>query len=126
MGSKRQKYFPLTARYFEIWTKKLQPEIHELEIRFHFQLADNKCQARNSIKPPAEYFSVHPEEMSPFHKTPKQVNKKQPKEVHLTLSLVRCEGTKKKKKTKGMTSTHTKISNCPGFRKRHKNPDYAY
>jgi hypothetical protein len=30
----------------------------------------------------------------PFHKTPKQVNKEEPKEVQLTLSLVRCGGTK--------------------------------
>jgi hypothetical protein len=90
MGSKRQKYFPLTARYFEIWTKILQPGIHELKIRFHFQLANNKRQARNIMKSPAEYFSVHPKELSPFHKIPKQVNKKEPKEVQLTLSLVRC------------------------------------
>jgi hypothetical protein len=63
------------------------------------------------MKPPAEYFSVHPKELSPLHKTPKQVNKKEPKEVQLTLSLVRCEGTKETKKTKGITSTHTEISN---------------
>lgn len=86
MGSKRQKYFPLTARYFQIWTKKLQPGIHELEIRFHFQLANNKRQARNIMKPPAEYFSVHSKELTPFHKTSKQVNKKEPKEVQLTVT----------------------------------------
>jgi hypothetical protein len=89
-------------------------------------LANNKCQARNIIKPPAEYFSVHPEEMSPFHKTPKHANKKEAKEVQLTLSHVRCDATKETKKTKGMTSTHTEISNCPGFRRGHKNPVYLY
>jgi hypothetical protein len=30
------------------------------------------------------------------------------------------------KKNAGMTSTHTEISNCPGFRKGHKNPYYLY
>ena len=98
MGSKRQKYFPLAALYFEIWTKELQPEIHELEIRFHFQLANNKCQARNIIKPPAEYFSVHPEEMSPFHKTPKQAKKQGTKRGSLnsvTCPLWRNDGDEK-------------------------------
>jgi len=48
-GLEATKIFPLTDRYFEIWTKKLQPENHELAIRFHFQLANN------NVKPGTSY-----------------------------------------------------------------------
>jgi hypothetical protein len=120
MGLKRQKYFPLTASYFGIWTQKLQPE-RSMNSMFGFTFSwQITCQARYIIKPPQINSLFIQKKCHPFHKTPKHVNKEEPKDFQLTLTLVRCGGTKETNKPKGMKSTHTENWNCPHFKKGYK------